>query len=116
MKNYALGLLVAAGTLLAAGCYPNQPSQTANMTMASKNAVQISNSSYHPAKIVIARGETVTWVNHDSVPHSVTSTNKYFDSGNIAPGGYYSYQFNNRGTYNYYSSLNHKMVGQVVVK
>ena len=119
MKKYALGLLITAGTLLAAGCYPNQPNTyqttTTKVTVTSQNAVAISNYSYHPPKIVIAVGQTVTWVNHDSVTHTVMS--KFFDSGKIAiaPGGFYSYQFNQPGTYHYYSP-NHKMTGVVVVK
>jgi plastocyanin len=114
MKNYAFGLLIAAGTLLAAGCYPTQPGSTSATMTSSKNTVQMSNDSYHPPKIVIYRGESVTWVNHDSVSHTVTS--KEFNSGNIAPGSYYTYQFNKSGTYNYYSTDRSRMTGVVVVK
>jgi copper-containing nitrite reductase len=59
---------------------------------------------YSPATItvVIGMNSTVTWVNHDSVPHTVTATDKSFNSGNLDPGKSWTYTFTLPGTYNYY--------------
>lgn len=35
-------------------------------------------------------GDTVTWVNEDIVPHTVTAEDGDWDSGEIAPGGRWS--------------------------
>ena len=60
---------------------------------------------------------TVTWVNDDNVPHTITSVSGSFDSGSIDPGKTYSYKFNQAGTFEY-SCTNHPSMphGKVVVK
>lgn len=50
-------------------------------------------------------GATVVWTNDDSVPHSVTSNDSTFDSGQIKPGAKFSYTFTRSGTYRYYCSI-----------
>lgn len=54
--------------------------------------------------------DTLTWINDDSKPHSVTSGGSNeepdgkFDSGRImVPGAFFEYQFTEAGTYPYFS-------------
>lgn len=66
--------------------------------------------------VVIGMNSTVTWVNQDNVPHTVTATDKSFDSGNIDPGKTWSYTFTLPGTFTYYCTYHAQwMKGEVIV-
>ncbi|MEM3685096.1 MAG: cupredoxin domain-containing protein [Conexivisphaerales archaeon] len=78
----------------------------------------ISNQYYSPDVIVVIIGvnNTVQWVNHDSIAHTVTSVNGVFDSGNMQPGATFTYTFTEPGTYEYYCVYHFWMAGKVIVK
>ena len=69
--------------------------------------------------IEIKVGDTVTWINNDSSPHSVTSSssssNSNFDSGVLRKGETFSFTFDREGEYPYFCTLHPSMVGTVVV-
>ena len=76
---------------------------------------------YIPSKIVINKGEQVTWVNEDSAFHSVTSgfydaPTDLFDSGYMDPFESYTLTFDEAGTYDYFCTLHPWMEGQVIVE
>ena len=76
---------------------------------------------YIPSKIVINKGEQVTWVNEDSAFHSVTSgfydaPTDLFDSGYMDPFESYTLTFDETGTYDYFCTLHPWMEGQVIVE
>ena len=76
---------------------------------------------YIPSKIVIEKGQQVTWVNEDSAFHSVTSgfydePIDLFDSGHLDPFESYTLTFDEVGTYNYFCTLHPWMEGQVIVE
>lgn len=76
---------------------------------------------YIPSKIVIEKGQQVTWVNEDSAFHSVTSgfydePIDLFDSGHMDPFESYTLTFDEAGTYNYFCTLHPWMEGQVIVE
>jgi plastocyanin len=58
---------------------------------------------FHPERLTIKAGTTVTWINRDPVFHTVTSDTNVFQSGMLAVGQAYSYTFDQPGTYPYYS-------------
>ena len=96
---------VAAATAPAAALQP-----------AAVPGVSISNFSFQPAVLEVTAGTKVTWTNHDSTPHTVTSTDKRFDSSSgLDTNDQYSYVFDKPGTYEYFCSLHPMMVGKVVV-
>ena len=66
-------------------------------------------------KVVLGVNSTVVWTNHDSSPHTVTSNNGVFDSGNVAPGETFEYTFTSQGTYHYHCTYHPWMVGTVIV-
>ncbi|TLS46003.1 copper-binding protein [Streptomyces montanus] len=68
-------------------------------------------------QLVVKVGETVRWTNHDSVPHTVTTTKgpKKFDSGTLEQGDSWSYTFTAAGTYEYYCAVHPDMVSSVKV-
>jgi len=71
---------------------------------------------YLPVNFNTTSGKTVTWVNKDTTPHTVTSTTGLFDSGIMNPGQTYSPTFSQTGVYSYYSTLHSWMKGNVTVK
>jgi nitrite reductase (NO-forming) len=78
----------------------------------------ISSPGYSPDTITVVIGvnNTVVWVNNDNMPHTVTATNKLFDSGNMNPGDDFTYTFTTPGTYTYGCSYHPWMKGTVIVE
>jgi len=71
---------------------------------------------YSPQTLTVKAGTKVTWVNKDTVTHTVTSHGiSLFDSGNLATGATFSYTFARAGTYPYYCTIHPWMKGTVVV-
>ncbi len=100
----AIGLLA----LIATGAAP-APSATAVV-------VTIKDFAFSPSSLTVPVGTTVTWKNADSAAHTVTSTDKTFDSGNLDGGKSYSFTFSKAGTYKYVCSYHSNMTAQVVVQ
>lgn len=89
-------------------------SQTPNSTTTS--TVTIKNFGFGPAAIAISKGTTVTWTNDDSVTHTVTADSGTGpNSGDITPGGSYSYTFTTAGIYHYHCTIHTEMTGVVTV-
>jgi Icc protein len=77
--------------------------------------VAVDNFSFAPAAAAIAVGTTVTWTNHDDVPHNVVSTSQRFKSPVLDTDERFSFRFDQAGSYEYFCSLHPKMTGRVVV-
>ena len=104
-------------------------------TQSSTNSTEvlIENFAYSPADITVPVGSTVTWVNQDSVGHTVTEGDpnspkpaniRIFDSSGealtgkvalIGPDQSWSYTFTTPGTYEYYCIVHPYMIGYVTV-
>ena len=71
---------------------------------------------YTPASltVTVANG-TITWVNGDTMAHTVTADDGSFDSGSIAPGAGWSYKFTKPGTFKYHCAPHPWMTGTVIV-
>ena len=82
---------------------------------ASGTDIKIDNFSFGP-DLTIGAGTTVTWTNHDEVPHTVASDSKLFKSKVLDTDDRYSYTFTNPGTYVYYCTVHPKMTAKIVVK
>lgn len=50
------------------------------------HTVDMASFGYDPDSLAVAAGDTVTWTNHDIVPHTVTAGDGQWDSGAIAAG------------------------------
>ncbi len=78
--------------------------------------VRIVGHAFSPQVIAVNAGDTVVWVNDDSVPHTTHSDGALlWDSGTITPGHSYSHVFNAVGTYPYSCGIHPDMHGTVVV-
>ncbi len=89
-------------------------------TQAAESQVLMVNTTFQPQEITVPAGTTVTWTNQDDVSHTVTSgprdaPTNLFDSGDIAPGGTFSFTFTDPGTYEYHCSVHPGMDGTVIV-
>ena len=76
--------------------------------------------SYNLNPIEIKVGDTVTWINNDSSPHTVTSSSDEgsiitFDSDVLRKGETFSFTFDQEGQYPYLCTLHPSMIGTVVV-
>jgi plastocyanin len=81
-----------------------------------KAKVTIDNFTFAPAELTISAGTTVTWDNHDDIPHSVVEKNKLFRSKALDTDESYSFTFTSAGTYDYFCGLHPHMVGKIIVK
>lgn len=71
--------------------------------------------SYSPASISVSAGTTVRWVNSSGRDHTVTATDRSYDSGNLGSGAGYSRTYDAPGTYNYFCIIHPDMRGIVQV-
>ena len=87
-----------------------------SLVSAAEQQVVYINTMNFPDPFPISIGDTVTWVNNDTVPHTVTdSIGYFFDSGDIAVGANWSYTFYNLGANEYYCVYHPEMVSTVEV-
>ena len=84
------------------------------MTMAGGYAVAVDNFRFAPATASVVSGTTITWTNHDDVPHDIVCTRRTFKSPVLDTGERFSYRFDTPGTYDYYCSIHPRMTGRVV--
>ena len=86
---------------------------------------------YKPDVVEISVGDTVTWINNDSLAHTVTGASNVkeastwgdtiiagekFDSGIMDANTSWSFTFNEKGEYNYVCILHPWMIGKVIVR
>jgi plastocyanin len=78
--------------------------------------VKIDNFVFGPQTVTVPIGTTVTWTNHDDIPHTSVSTEGVFKSKVMDTDDKFSYTFTKAGTYPYFCSIHPKMTGSVIVK
>jgi len=98
-----LAILGAAGT--------SAPGVTAK-----EYTIAIEDMRFVPATLTVRRGDRVTWINRDLVPHTATATAKTFDSSSIAPGGAWTYVATEPGTQAYACAFHPTMKGEVSIR
>jgi plastocyanin len=103
------GISLALGALLA-------PASAGPARAATEHVVDIANVAFGPSSLTIMVGDTVTWTNSDSMPHTATDEDDRFDSGNLDPGQSFSFTFTAPGTYAYRCDYHSNMSGTIVVQ
>ncbi len=101
-RRFALSLALAAGVTGAA--------------FAQDAMVNIKSFEFMMMDVSVSPGSTVTWVNNDEEPHTVTSETGVFASGGLDTGQKFSFKFDKPGIYKYRCSIHPQMVGTVTVK
>jgi plastocyanin len=79
-------------------------------------SVSMDHSTFIPSEIIVAPGTTVTWVNNETMPHTVVDPNKGFRSKTLIKDAKFSFTFTTAGDYNYICSIHPNMKGKVIVK
>ncbi len=77
--------------------------------------VTIDNFTFAPAELTVKVGTTVTWTNHDDIPHTVVSAGK-FRSKALDTDDSFSFTFTAAGDYTYFCSLHPHMTGMIKVE
>jgi plastocyanin len=104
LRNLGAALAFNAALSLYPGCAYAEP-----MT------VTIDNFTFAPAELTVKVGTTVTWKNHDDIPHTVTSAGK-FRSKALDTDDSFSFTFTTAGEYKYFCSLHPHMTGMIKVE
>ncbi|MGE5720999.1 MAG: cupredoxin domain-containing protein [Sphingomonadales bacterium] len=86
------------------------PSQAAP----SQYVVTMTNMSYGRVPGSVKVGDTITWVNRDSVPHSITARNKSFDV-RVNPGQRAQMVLQKAGSFPFYCLYHPAMRGKIEV-
>jgi plastocyanin len=102
-------LLLASALLAALGTAPSPAPATAPM-------VHIKDFAYHSATLTVKPGTTVRFVNDDGEAHTVTATDRSYDSAGMDTGDAWTHTFAKPGTYTYFCALHPYMKGVVVVR
>ena len=63
----------------------------------------------------IAAGTTVTIINNDSAPHTLTADDGSFDAGTIGAGESVEFTFPDAGEFTYHCNFHPSMTGKIVV-
>lgn len=80
-----------------------------------KGSITIDNFTFSPGDLTIPVGTTVTWLNHDDIPHSVVEKDKTFRSKALDTDDSYSFTFTTAGTFEYFCGLHPHMTGKIIV-
>jgi plastocyanin len=100
---------------LAIGVVRGMPIERATEASADGTQVIVDNFSFTPSTLAVPIGATVTWTNHDDIPHNVVSTEKKFASPVLDTDEKFSHTFAAAGSFKYYCSIHPRMTGRVVV-
>ncbi len=102
---------------------PSPAAASEGAAMAGETMVTVTASGFSPKDVTIKAGETVTWVNNDTVaqnvssdPHPTHTTYPPLNLGNIEPGGKVSLKFPAAGVYKYHDHLIPSLRGSVTVQ
>lgn len=83
---------------------------------ASRMTIDIKDFAFSPARISVKAGTTVTWMNSDNAPHTVTSdSGDLLRSPTLARGQSFSFTFTTPGTASYHCAVHPMMKGTVTV-
>jgi len=78
--------------------------------------VHMKNFVFGPDPVTILAGQSVRFLEDDDTPHTITATDKSFDSGNLDKGAKWEHVFTTAGTYTYFCAYHPYMKGTVIVK
>ena len=99
----------------AGGCHPKSPDPS-SAKAGDTVTVPVEGCEFDPTVVYVPEGASVTWVNHDPVPHTVTGALlSWGDTEVMNRGDEMRFRFSDSGTFPYYCMLHPGMAGAVVV-
>ena len=82
MRAAAISAVIAAALAAAASAAP-----MSTAIAAERHVVEIVKLKFVPARLEVAPGDTIVWINKDFVPHTITAADNSWDSGAIEKSG-----------------------------
>jgi plastocyanin len=82
---------------------------------AEDSEVRIDNFTFTPNLLTVKTGTTVTWVNHDDIPHSIVCPALNLHSHPMDTDATFSNRFDQPGQFDYMCGLHPHMKGRIVV-
>ena len=82
---------------------------------AAEAQIVVDNFTFAPTPLNVTVGTTVTWVNHDDIPHSIVCPTLKVKSHPMDTDESFAYKFEQAGTYDYICGLHPHMHWQIVV-
>lgn len=79
-----------------------------------RHRVVIEEMRFVPARLTVAPGDTVTWINRDFVPHTATAADSSWDSGTLEQGDRWSLVVEDGGSIDYTCLFHPTMSGRLV--
>jgi plastocyanin len=79
-------------------------------------SIAIRNFVFEPTTDTVRVGQSVTFRNHDLVPHTATADNRKFDSASIAADSTWRFTARQKGVFTYHCSFHPTMRGTLVVR
>jgi plastocyanin len=77
--------------------------------------VEIRDFEFSPGTLEVTVGTTVTWTNVGDAPHTATSDDGVFDSGELGNGESFSFTFEEAGEFAYHCDIHGRMTARIVV-
>ena len=120
-----MGVTLLCGVAAAAACSssPTYGSTGGGGNNPGPDTVFMAGTAFNPATRTVAKGATVTWLNHDPFGHTVTYSSGpgvAFSSDTLAAQASYQVKFDSAGTYTYYCRIHGTpstgMRGSIVVQ
>ena len=80
------------------------------------HTVEIRNFAFSPARLDVAVGETVVWINRDAAPHTATDSLGSWDSAELGPGERWMRIAEAPGHFSYLCAYHPSMTGTITVR
>jgi plastocyanin len=106
LRGLGPALAIAATIFLQLGSAP---------ASAQEIQITIDNFTFSPNELTLKIGDSVTWTNHDDIPHTVVSAGK-FRSKAMDTDDKFTFTFTAAGDYKYFCSLHPHMTGMIKVE
>ena len=109
--------ILALAFLIGCDDNPAGPSPTPSATISIvSGSSTLTTTAFSPNPVTTTVGSTLRWVNNDNLAHTSTANSGLWNSGNIQPGGQFSFTFQSAGTFPYQCSIHPNMVATVIVQ
>lgn len=105
-RTFLSGSIVTAAALAGASFSRAAPAN---------HQITIKGFSYDPGVLNIAAGDTVSWTNRDSAPHTVSDVGDAWSSESLRKDDSFALTFTGAGQYDYFCKFHPKMKATIIV-
>ena len=113
--KYLLLLLLTAGSANPGGVFAAGTVDSGSGSRTRVHVIEIRGFQYVPAQVEVQVGDTVTWINRDIVPHTVTALDSSWDSGMLRTGEEYAVEVTGETIASYYCVYHPAMKGSLLL-